>query len=590
MFERFLHGQSSGNTVNPPTTPAAPSAPVTPSAPQRPAFRPNPVPVQAQEEEMPDLNQTEPVATPMSEPEFVAETPVPAPQPPMAPPRPVMPPMMPDQPDWPPKAQEDVLEEDFAVQEQDDNPETALPIAPEDDVVVPPPEMPSFLKAGEPQSVPESVENFQRIEPERTSQALVEEVSEVEEIAPMAPAPMPELNIVEEAEEEVPPAPLSDELPETEATPEVERTVAEEAAPVEPEQPAAMPDMPEPMSSVVMPDFETKPKESLVDEKDIVRGDSLHTVDFADIWYTPEGNVFVRDKSTRFALTPIETPDLEEFHDVLEQGFSGQSSYAVRFAGDAYRVERVMTADGLQYNCRKMPTTTPEIETLGFAPPVVKHLTSLSRSSGLLLFAGPTGQGKTTTVSALMKRFLDTDGGFLYTIEDPPEMPLSGIYHSKNGGLGLCKQVPVENDQWGAGLRSALRSKPRYILVGEIRTPETASQCLVAATSGHLVLSTIHANSVEDALNSMVKYAASTGLDSSLAADLLARGVLGVVHQRLEGTSKLKLVYESAFANPNPQAADQMRMAIRDGKINLSTFMEQQKNRMDRGLSMFREG
>ena len=324
-------------------------------------------------------------------------------------------------------------------------------------------------------------------------------------------------------------------------------------------------------------------------EPDPVVGESLHTVDFADIWYTPQGIAYVRDKSTRFALTPIKTDDLEDFHKALEQGYTGISSYAVRFAGDSYRVERVNTLEGIQFNCRKMPTVTPEIETLGFEPAIVKHLTSLGRSSGLLLFAGPTGQGKTTTVSSLMKRFLDTDGGFLYTIEDPPEMPLSGIYHSKNGGLGLCKQSPVENDQWGAGLRSALRSKPRYILVGEIRTPETASQCLIAATSGHLVLSTIHANGVEDALNSMIKYAASTGLDNSLVADLLARGILGVVYQRLEGTSQLKLVYQSAFANPNPQAADQMRMAIRDTNINLATFMEQQKTRMERGLPMFRE-
>jgi len=320
-----------------------------------------------------------------------------------------------------------------------------------------------------------------------------------------------------------------------------------------------------------------------------VKGTNLHSVNFADIWFTPENIAYIRDVSTSFALRPIETNDLEDFKRALEQSFQGISSYAVQFGGDTYRVERVKTSDGIQYNCRKMPTECPEIETLGFAPAVVKHLTSLSRAAGLLLFAGPTGQGKTTTVSALMKRYLNTDGGFLYTIEDPPEMPLRGLYRAKNGGLGLCKQTPVENDQWGAGLRSALRSKPRYILVGEIRTPETASQCLVAATSGHLVLSTIHASGVEDALNSMIKYAASTGLDNSLVADLLARGILGVVHQRLEGTTQLKLIYQYAFANPNPNSADQMRMTIRDGNINLATFMEQQHTKMDRGLPLFRD-
>lgn len=354
--------------------------------------------------------------------------------------------------------------------------------------------------------------------------------------------------------------------------------------------PPPSPATPPPVAPITMKPVAPAPiQASAPAEDDIVRGNTLHEVKFADIWYTPENVAYVRDVKTRFALTPIQTKDLEDFHRVLEQSYQGISSYAVKFGGDAYRVERVNTADGLQYNCRKMPTECPEIETLGFAPGVVKHLTSLSRAAGLLLFAGPTGQGKTTTVSALMKRYLDTDGGFLYTIEDPPEMPLGGVYHAKNGGLGLCKQTPVENDQWGAGLRSALRSKPRYILVGEIRTPETASQCLVAATSGHLVLSTIHASGVEDALNSMIKYASSTGLDSSLVSDLLARGILGVVHQRLEGTTQLKLIYQYAFANPNPNSADQMRMTIRDGNINLATFMEQQHTKMDRGLPLFKD-
>lgn len=489
--------------------------------------------------------------------------------------------------------------------EESENTDTPVPVAP-----VPRTEMPKPAAMTLPSAQPDVQQNpLPEVRPQPMSDALDPNAKPPMANHPILPEELPSV-VRPEAdqsaldlpdlpdEEENPETALPvDELPEnkvenppeppsflkTEAPQKVENAkvfIPSDETPVGSVTPVA------PKSSI---EFKEHFEKDAIHEIKTVRGDSLHNVDFADIWFTPEGVAYVRDKDTRFALTPIETDDLDEFHTVLEQGFTGMSSYAVRFAGDSYRVERVNTADGLQYNCRKMPTTTPEIETLGFAPSVVKHLTSLSRSSGLLLFAGPTGQGKTTTVSALMKRFLDTDGGFLYTIEDPPEMPLSGVYHSKNGGLGLCKQVPVENDQWGAGLRSALRSKPRYILVGEIRTPETASQCLVAATSGHLVLSTIHANGVEDALNSIIKYAASTGLDNSLVADLLARGILGVVHQRLEGTTKLKLVYQSAFANPNAQAADQMRMAIRDANINLATFMEQQKTRMERGLPMFRE-
>ena len=317
-------------------------------------------------------------------------------------------------------------------------------------------------------------------------------------------------------------------------------------------------------------------KALLGEKQEPVYATSVNAIPFADLWFTPEKIAYIRDTRTKFALVPLETDDLKDFYKALEQGYTGSSSYALRFAGESYRVERVLTITGIQYNCRKMPVSTPDIFSLGVPEPVVRHLISLSQESGLILFAGPTGMGKTTTASALMRKFLENDGGFLYTIEDPPEMPLDGLYHAKNGALGLCKQTPVENERWGDALKSALRSRPRYILVGEIRTPETASQTLRAATSGHLVLSTIHANSVEDSLNSLIKYASGAGLQESLASDLLARGILAVVHQKLEGTTVLRPKIHTAFANPNPLVADQMRMSIRDGKINLGTLMEAQ--------------
>ena len=72
-------------------------------------------------------------------------------------------------------------------------------------------------------------------------------------------------------------------------------------------------------------------------------------------------------------------------------------------------------------------------------------------------------------------------------------------------------------------------------------------------------------------------------------ADLLARGILGVIYQRLDGVEKLKLYYKTAFANPNSAAADQMRMTIRSNNINLATYMEQQETLMKKGLPMFRD-
>lgn len=322
-------------------------------------------------------------------------------------------------------------------------------------------------------------------------------------------------------------------------------------------------------------------------DQKVVRAGSLSDVNFSDIWYTAEKIAYIRDQETKYALVPFEADDLPEFYKTLEQGFTGASSYAIRFAGETYRVERIMTLTGIQYNCRKMPTHVPDIYSLGLPKHVVDYLLSLSTESGLILFGGPTGMGKTTSASALMKRFLEMEGGFMYTIEDPPEMPLDGLYHAQNGGLGLCKQCPVENEHWGDGIKSALRSRPRYILVGEIRTPETASQVLRAATSGHLVFSTIHASTVEDALESLIKYAAGSGLTEELAADLLARGILAVVHQKLEGTTVLRPVITAAFANPHLTGGDQMRSLIRSNTINLQTLIESQSSRLFQGRDLF---
>lgn len=254
-----------------------------------------------------------------------------------------------------------------------------------------------------------------------------------------------------------------------------------------------------------------------------------------------------------------------------------------------YRVERVATLTGIHYSARRMPRKTPDVARLGLPENLTNHLISLNRESGLLLWGGPTGAGKTTSISCLLRKYLEREGGFAYTIEDPPELPLDGIYSSKRGGLGLCKQTEPINNDWGESLKSVLRCRPRYILVGEIRTPECASQILRAATSGHLVLSTIHANSVEDALNSVIKYATAGGLNEELAADLLGRGILGVIHQKLQGIKTMFPELRFVFANPDPTSADQLRVAIRDRQLSLGTLMEAQSARMFQGKPLFRE-
>ena len=313
----------------------------------------------------------------------------------------------------------------------------------------------------------------------------------------------------------------------------------------------------------------------------------INDVYHSDIYITPDKLMFVPDTRSEFGLVQLEPEDFDEFYALLENTYKGRSSYSVIYEGFFFRVERTVSMYGVMFCMRKMPKKVPDLINLGYPLPLVKYLTSLGNASGLILLGGETGSGKTTTVSSLLREYLIRSGGFAYTIEDPFEMPLDGEYHAANGSIGLCKQTQPVDDDWGASLRSALRSRPRYILVGEIRTPEAASECLRASTSGHLVLSTIHANNVADAIDALVKHASGGEMSEELAFDLLSRGLLGVIHQQLVGIGQKRPVVQYLFANPNTTQGDQTRNIIKTGKINLATTIEMQMTRMAQGRPLF---
>ena len=117
----------------------------------------------------------------------------------------------------------------------------------------------------------------------------------------------------------------------------------------------------------------------------VIKVPSLNSIFFPDLWLTPEGVMFIRDERTKFALVPLQTDDQLDFEKALEQGYTGSSSYALKFAGESYRVERVVTTTGVQYNCRKMPRSTPDIYDLGLPEPVINYLVGLATESGLIL-------------------------------------------------------------------------------------------------------------------------------------------------------------------------------------------------------------
>jgi len=234
-----------------------------------------------------------------------------------------------------------------------------------------------------------------------------------------------------------------------------------------------------------------------------------------------------------------------------------------------------------------MPRVVPDFKNLGFPPIVASHLCSLGRATGLLLVSGATGSGKSTTLASLLKEFLSKEGGYAFTIENPIEMPLDGIYRCPSGDFGLCKQTSAPGGQWEEGLKSALRSAPRYILLGEIRTPDVACLALQAAMSGHLIFSTIHANSVPDAVNALVKYAGSGGAQvyvriNNWETEMTNDDLEAVVWEGLDGVTLAKTGHPDDVKRLDWKLEElERRRGIPVGTVKISMLLETAKGIMN---------
>jgi type IV pilus assembly protein PilB len=157
------------------------------------------------------------------------------------------------------------------------------------------------------------------------------------------------------------------------------------------------------------------------------------------------------------------------------------------------------------------------LDKLGLSPDILPiYRKMVHRSYGIIVITGPTGSGKTTTLYSTMSE-INTPEKNIMTIEDPVEYVLEGINQIRvNDKAGLS---------FASGLRAILRQDPDILLVGEIRDGETASIAIRAATTGHLVLTTLHTNDAAGALPRLI--------DMGIEPFLVASTVIGVMAQRL---------------------------------------------------------
>ena len=173
------------------------------------------------------------------------------------------------------------------------------------------------------------------------------------------------------------------------------------------------------------------------------------------------------------------------------------------------------TAAGPQLNIRLQPGTPPHLSLLSLPFGLIEYLTHQSlEKGGLILIVAPLGQGKSTTLAAALIERLLLFGGQAVTVEDPIEHNLTGDNRGR-WGLGRVTQKNVatsRNESFATAVRATLRMLPaapgNSFLFGEIRDSETAVEAIQAATSGSLVLATVHGNSATSGIDRFINYTA----------------------------------------------------------------------------------
>jgi twitching motility protein PilT len=203
------------------------------------------------------------------------------------------------------------------------------------------------------------------------------------------------------------------------------------------------------------------------------------------------------------ALTPYQTEQIaltimqgnrRLIYDYLTTG-SCDCSYSLNDEA-RFRVSVFRQQGHFSVVLRKLEATVPTVDSLHL-PPIFREIAK--EKTGLVLLTGATGSGKTTTLAAVLNEINETQPVHVITLEDPVE-----FVHPKLRATFNQRELGHDFNNYPNGLRAALRQAPKVILVGEMRDRATVEVALMAAETGHLVLSTLHTVDAGQAVNRML--------------------------------------------------------------------------------------
>ncbi len=241
----------------------------------------------------------------------------------------------------------------------------------------------------------------------------------------------------------------------------------------------------------------------------------------------------VDGKLLRISPDLFPVPTNEEIMKILGQAFSSaiferiekQHEMDLSFVCEKvrYRANFNKQQGTQSFSFRVVPQKTPRLDDLQL-PTSVTDLVRQPR--GLLLVAGATGQGKSTTACALLQQLNETMALRIITIEDPIE-----YLFEENQCQFEQREVGVDTASFASGIRNAMRQDPEVIFIGEIRDGDSIQAAMQAGETGHLVLATLHADSVTQAIDRIREFHPAT--EQANASALLARSLNAIICQRL---------------------------------------------------------
>ncbi|WP_127471336.1 PilT/PilU family type 4a pilus ATPase [Thiomicrorhabdus aquaedulcis] len=212
-------------------------------------------------------------------------------------------------------------------------------------------------------------------------------------------------------------------------------------------------------------------------------------------------------------------------HDQLASFQTTQEcNFAYHISGLArYRVNAFIQRGTPGLVIRSVHTHIPSFESLKL-PPILRDI--ILEKRGLVLIVGGTGSGKSTTLASLIDVRNRETQGHIITIEDPIE-----FIHSHQNCIVTQREVGVDTDSYSTALKNTLRQAPDVILIGEIRSRETMEHAIAFSETGHLCLSTLHANNANQTLDRIVNFFSSAERAHILMD--LSLNIKAIVSQRL---------------------------------------------------------